>query len=91
MRVQSTDHQHTSQVLNAAARFYVRIYGNSAAQPTGIVNELLDAAHAADGGLDGQDIAETLDTPELGVSVDADGCHDIAVDDAELPIHRREF
>jgi CTP:molybdopterin cytidylyltransferase MocA len=87
MRVQSIDHQHTSQVLNAAARFYVRIYSNSAVQPTGIVDELLNAAHAADGDLNGQEIAEALDTPELGVSVDTDGCHNIAVDDAELPIH----
>jgi hypothetical protein len=79
MRVQSTGHQHTIQVLNAAA------------QPTGVVDELLNAAHAADGGLGRQEIAETLDTPKLSVSIDADGCHDIAVDDAELSIHRRGF
>jgi len=67
---EATDHQHTSQALDAAARYYVRMYGDSAAQPTGVVDELLDAARAADGGLDEQQIAEILDTPELGVAVE---------------------
>jgi len=58
MRIQSTGHQHTIQVLNAAA------------QPTGVVNELLDAAHAADGGLFEAEIGEILNTPELGVDVE---------------------
>jgi hypothetical protein len=66
----ATDHQHTSQALDAAARYYVRMYGDSPAQPTGVVDELLNAARAADGGLDEQDIAEILDTPELGVDVE---------------------
>jgi len=66
---EATDRQHTSQALDAAPRYYVRMYGDSAAQPTGAVNELLDVAHAADGGLDEQEIAEILDTPELGVDV----------------------
>lgn len=66
---EATDHQHTSQALDAAARYYVRMYGDSPAQPTGVVDELLDAARAADGGLTEAEIAEILDTPELGVDV----------------------
>jgi hypothetical protein len=66
----ATDHQHTSQALDAAARYYVRMYGDSPAQPTGVLDELLNAARAADGSLDEQDIAEILDTPELGVDVE---------------------
>jgi hypothetical protein len=67
---EATDHQHTSQALDAAARYYVRMYGDSPAQPTGVVDELLNAARAADGGLDEQEIAEILDTPELGIDVE---------------------
>jgi hypothetical protein len=67
---EATDHQHTSQALDAAARYYVRMYGDSPAQPTGVVDELLDAARDADGGLDEQQIAEILDTPELGIDVE---------------------
>jgi hypothetical protein len=84
MRIQSTDererlwedlreatgHGHTSQALDAAARYYVQMYGNSAAQPTGIVDELLDAAREADTGLSETEIAAILDTPELGVGVE---------------------
>lgn len=84
MRIQSTDererlwenvreatgHGHTSQALDAAARYYVRMHGDTAAHPTGVVDELLDAARAADAGLDEQEIAEILDTPELGVDVE---------------------
>ena len=67
---EATDHHHTSQALDAAARYYVRMYGDSPAQPTGVVDELLNAARAADGGLDEQEIAEILDTPELGIDVE---------------------
>jgi hypothetical protein len=56
-------------VLNAAACYYVRMYGDSAAQPTGVVDELLNAARAVDSGLSEAEIAEILDTPELGVDV----------------------
>jgi hypothetical protein len=40
------------------------------AQPTGVVDELLNAARDADGGLDEQQIAETFNTSELGVDVE---------------------
>jgi hypothetical protein len=46
------------------------MYGDSPAQPTGVVDELLDAARDAEGGLDEQQIAEVLDTPELGIDVE---------------------
>jgi hypothetical protein len=72
---EATDHQHTSQALDAAVRYYIRMYGDSAAQPTGVVDELLDAARAADGGLDEQQIAETLNTSELGVDVEVTRRH----------------
>jgi hypothetical protein len=39
-------------------------------KPTSVVDELLNAAREADGGLDEQQIAEILDTPELGVDVE---------------------
>lgn len=69
---EATGYGHTSQALDAAARYYVRMYGDSPAQPTGVVDELLNAARAADGGLDEQQIAEILDTPELGVAVEVE-------------------
>lgn len=67
---EATGHGHTSQALDAAARHYVRMYGGTAAQPTGVVDELLDAARGADGGLGEREIAQILDTPELGVNVE---------------------
>jgi hypothetical protein len=69
---EAADYQHTSQALDAAARYYVRMYGDSVAQSTGVVDELLGATRAADGGLDEQEIAEILDTPELGVAVEVE-------------------
>lgn len=82
MRIQSTDdrdrlredlreatgHGHTSQALDAAARHYIQCRGDTPVVPTGTYAELLDAARAAAGGLDEQEIAGILDTPELGVA-----------------------
>lgn len=67
---EATDHQHTSQALDAAARYYVRMYGDSPAQPTDVVDEFFDAARAADSDLDEQKIAEILDIPELGADLE---------------------
>lgn len=71
---EATGHGHTSQALDAAARYYIRMYGDSTAHPTGVVDELLDAACAADGGLSEAEIAEILDTPELGIDVKVTRC-----------------
>jgi hypothetical protein len=45
------------------------MHGDTATHPISVVDELLNAVRAADGGLDEQEIAEILDPPELGVSV----------------------
>lgn len=45
------------------------------AQPSGVVDELLDATRDADGSLNEQQIAETLDMSELGVDVEVTRRH----------------
>lgn len=45
------------------------MHDDTAAHPSGVVDELLDAARAADGGLNKQETAEILNTPESGVDV----------------------
>ncbi|MFB6242494.1 MAG: hypothetical protein ABEH80_00220, partial [Halobaculum sp.] len=61
---------HTSVALDDAARLYVKLVGETPAQPTGLLDELLDAARESEHGLTEQEIAEILDTRELGVSVE---------------------
>jgi hypothetical protein len=66
---EATDHGHTSQALDTAARHYIQCRGDTAAVPTGTYAELLAAARDADGGLGPEQIADILDTDELPVDV----------------------
>lgn len=80
MRIQSTDARQRrweslqeatgestkSGALDAAAQFYLKMAGDSAAVPVGALSELMAAAEER-GSLTGEEIAEILDTEELPV------------------------
>jgi len=64
--VDATDENAKSKALDDAARYYLRMAGGNAANPTGALTELLAAAEEQ-GSLTGAEIAEILDSPELHV------------------------
>jgi|GEM_PF-905121 len=62
----ATGESTRSGSIDVAARYYVRMAGGTSAQPRGVVEKLMSAA-VERGSLTPQEIAEIVDTPELGV------------------------
>jgi len=62
----ATGESSKSGSLDVAARYYARMRGDTAANPTGTITELMNAAEER-GSLTPQEIAEILDCPELPV------------------------
>lgn len=69
--VDATDENAKSKALDDAARYYLRMAGGNAANPTGALTELLTAAEER-GSLTGAEIAEILDAPELPVEFETE-------------------
>lgn len=63
---EATGEGHTSKALDKAAKYYIRMHGDTAAVPTGKLEELLSEAEEQ-GSLTVEEIAEILDTDELPV------------------------
>jgi hypothetical protein len=61
---EATGNGHTSQALDVAAGYYLRMAGVTTAVPNGQLAELLAAAEER-GSLTGEEIVEILDTEEL--------------------------
>lgn len=67
----ATGKGHTSKALDTAARYYLRMRGDTNAVPTGQLEELLAAAEDR-GSLTPAEIAEILDVDELPVKYETD-------------------
>jgi len=67
--VDATGQNAKSKALDDAARYYLRMRGDNAANPHGAISELLAAAEER-GSLTGSEIADILDAPELSVNYD---------------------
>ena len=63
----ATGENSTSKAIDKAVRYYLRMAGGNAANPHGTIRELMQAAHTQ-GNLTADEIADILDSPELGVS-----------------------
>lgn len=63
---EATGKGHTSQALDVAADYYLRMVGGNEAYPHGAVDDLLSKAED-EGSLTAEEIAEELDTPQLPV------------------------
>ena len=62
----ATDRGHTSQALDRAARYYLRMHGGTPAYPNGVIATLLATADER-GSLTAKEIADILDVDELPV------------------------
>jgi len=62
----ATGENTRSKALDDAARYYVRLAGGTTAAPTGALDELMRLA-VEQGSVTPEEIAETLDQPELPV------------------------
>lgn len=64
---EATGKGHTSKALDQAVRYYLRMHGSTHAYPSGVIDEVLDAAEA-EGSLTAQQIADILNVDELQVA-----------------------
>lgn len=69
---EATGEATKSKAIDAAVDTYLRLAGDSAAYPTGQITELLAAAEANNDGLDGEAIADYLNTPSLPVKYEVE-------------------
>lgn len=67
---EATDEGNTSAALDTAARYYLRMHGQTGAYPTGQLEELLTAAEER-GSLTPLEIVAILDTAELPLAYDS--------------------
>jgi len=65
----ATGENTRSKALDTAADYYLRMRGNTTAKPTGAVEKLMRQA-VAQGSVTPEEIAETLDQPELPVAAE---------------------
>lgn len=63
----ATGEGNTSAALDVAARYYLRMRGDTAAHPTGALEELIRTAEE-EGSLTAAEIVEILDTDDLPLS-----------------------
>jgi hypothetical protein len=63
---EATGKGHTSKALDQAVQYYLRMHGDTLVHPTGVIDEVLDAAEE-DGSLTAQQVARLLDVDELPV------------------------
>lgn len=64
--VEATGERAKSKAIDRAAKFYLKMRGDTTAHPCGAFDELLDAAEEC-GSLEAEEIAEILNTDELPV------------------------
>ena len=68
---EATGEGYTSQAIDKASKYYLRMAGGTAAIPNGQLAELLAAAEER-GSLTGEEIVEILDTDELPLDYDTE-------------------
>ena len=64
---EATGKGHKSKAIDQAAAYYLRMHGDTVIHPTGVIDDVLDAAEA-EGSLTAKQIAELLDVDELPVA-----------------------